>query len=285
MKKNIIKSLFLLSVAFLASCNNDFSVDTPKIAAVTPIDIVAVQKPVDNCSFFNKGLEFDLSLVTTSDATVYYKIQSTTATAPTSDELLASGTKITTKANEQFLITESELPSNSSFTLYAISVNADGLRSEEVFKKVYTTQVYDATNIIASIETDFSAALTSNSFKTTPVFSNDGKAYGTDVPVIVTKVAADTYEFNTIWGDFYKTLTNGNTTRPYPATIKINPDFTVTITYNSALAPYARPSSGIYDPCTKRLELTINWGSPVNPAASNPPVYVVTQLSTPVTPL
>jgi hypothetical protein len=279
MKKNIIKSFFLLSVAFLASCNNDFSVDTPKIAAVEPVDIVATQKPVDNCSFFNNGLEYDLSLVTATDVTIYYKIQSSADAAPTSDELLASATKVAMTANEELIISKSELPSNTSYTLYAISVNADGLRSEEVYKKVYTTQVYDASAIITSVESDFSAALTNNSFKTTPVFSNDDRAYGTDVPVIVTKVSADTYEFNTIWGDFYKTLTNGNTTRPYPATIKINPDFTVTITYNSALAPYARRSSGIYDPCTKRLELTINWGSPTNPnSALFPPVYVTTTL-------
>ena len=278
MKKNIIKSLFLLSVAFFASCNNDFSVDTPKIAVVEPVNIVALQKPVTNCSFFNNGLEYDLSLVTATDVTIYYKIQASADAAPTSDQLLASGTKVAMMANEEFNISKNDLPSNTSYALYAISVNADGLRSEEVYKKVYTTQVYDANAIITSVESDFSAALTSNSFKTTPVFSNDGKAYGTDVPVIVTKVAADTYAFNSIWGDFYKTLTNGNTTRPYPATIKINPDFKVTITYDAVLCPYARPSTGYYDPCTKKLFLTINWGSPTNQAASNAPVSVVTQL-------
>jgi hypothetical protein len=147
-----------------------------------------------------------------------------------------------------------------------------------VYTKEYSTQTYNDTNILAEIETEFSVATTNQSFKANPVFSNDDQAYGTNVPAIVTKVSADTYSFNTIWGDFYKTLTNGNPSRPYPATIKINPDFTVTITYNSMTAPYARPSSGTYDPCTKTLELTINWGSATNPASNFPPVYVTTTL-------
>ena len=275
MKKNIIKSLFLLSVAFLASCNNDFSVDTPKIAAVESVNIVAVQKPVDNCSFFNSGIEYDLSLVTATDATVYYKIQPSADAAPTSDVLLASGTKVAMMANEEFIISKNELPSNTSYALYVISVNTDGLRSEEVFKEVYTTQVYDGTNILAGVETDFSAAIAANSFLTVPTYNST--AYASKAPV-VTKIAADTYAFDTIWADFYKTATGGNTTRPYPASVKINPDFSAAVIYDAALAPYARPSTGYYDPCTKKLFLTINWGSPTNPSASNPPVSVVTQL-------
>jgi len=276
MKKNIIKSFFLLSVAFLASCNNDFSVDTPKIAAVEPVNIVAVQKAVDNCSFFNKGLEYDLSLVTATDVTIYYKIQSSADAAPTSDQLLASGTKVAMLANEEFIISESDLPSNTGYTLYAISVNADGLRSEEVYKQAYTTQVYDGTNILAGVETDFSAAIAANGFMTTPVYK--GAAYTSKAPV-VTKIAADTYAFNTIWADFYKTATNGNTTRPYPASVKINPDFSAVVIYDAVLCPYARPSTGYYDPCTKTLYLEIKWGSPTNQSAFNDSVFVETQLT------
>jgi hypothetical protein len=288
MKKNIIKSLFLLSVALLASCNNDFAVDTPQIAATEPVNIVAVQKPVDNCSFSTDKLQYDLSLVATSDVTVYYRIALKSAAAPTSDALLASGTKISLVANTEFAIATKNLASNTAYVLYAISVNKDGVRSEEVYTKEYSTQTYNDTNILAQIATEFSTATTNQSFKANPVFSNDNRPYGTNVPVVVTKVAEDTYSFNTIWGDFYKTLTNGNTTRPYPATIKIKPDFTVEVTFNPLTVPYGRTASstapnaiktgGTYDPCTKTLELTINWGSPTNPAGFNPPVYVTTTL-------
>jgi hypothetical protein len=172
--------------------------------------------------------------------------------------------------------------------LYAISVNKDGVRSEAVYTKEYSTQTYNDTNILAQIETEFTTATTNQSFKANPVFAANGQAYGTNVPAVVTKISADTYSFNTIWGDFYKTLVTGNTTRPYPATIKIKPDFTVEVTFDPLIAPYGRTKSsnnpnairtgGTYDPCTKTLELTINWGSPTNPLQFNPPVYVTTTL-------
>jgi hypothetical protein len=288
MKKNIIKSLFLLSVALFASCNNDFAVDTPQIAATESVNIVAVQKPVDNCSFLTNGLEYDLSLIAASDVTVYYSIALKSAAAPTSDALLASGTKVSLVANTEFAIATDNLPSNTAYVLYAISVNKDGVRSEEVYTKEYSTQTYNDANILAQIATEFTTATTNQSFKANPVFAANDQAYGTNVPAIVTKVSADTYSFNTIWGDFYKTLTNGNPSRPYPATIKIKPDFTVEVTFDPLIAPYGRtkssnapnaiPTGGTYDPCTKTLELTINWGSPTNPLQFNPPVYVTTTL-------
>ena len=264
----------------MTSCNNDFSVDTPAVASVEPVNIVAVQKPVDNCSFLTNGLEFELSLMTSADVTIYYAIQPSLDPAPNSDDLLKSGTKVAMTTNVEFLIDESALLSNTSYTLYAISVNGDGLRSEEVYKHEYTTQVYDNASIIAQVETEFSAAITNNSVRSEWYFSADGSNNLNSNPILVTKVAADTYSFNTIWGDF-SFQRFSNPTRPYPATIKINPDYTVTITYNPVTAPYARPSSGTYDPCTKKLELTINWGPANNPASNYPPVYVTTTLELP----
>lgn len=88
---------------------------------------------------------------------------------------------------------------------------------------------------------------------------------------IMTPVAGvpRSWTLNTCWGLTFVNFLTGNSTisRPYPGTLTINPDNTVTVVgINDPAFPNRYPGgTGTFDPCTKRITYTLNQGVFTNP--------------------
>lgn len=254
------KILLILSLSvFAISCNDDFSVTAKPLASVVPLTITSTK--VTACTY-------DFNIATGEGVSkVYYVVLPTTDQAPTSSEIwteeyevvLEDGTsesgdviknifKVDVASGASMVATASNLTPGLAYTLYAVTVNADGVRSDEVFTSAISVPGYTYENVSG----DFDGAA---SFTGAPSVGDD--ADFTAFTPVVTKVSNTEYTFSTFWGPIFVAEYTGNPAYNnnflYSGTLTINPDLTVTIVGNSPQSWDNLGGTGSYDPCTKTI--------------------------------
>lgn len=250
--------LFLSLSVFAISCNNDFDVSAEPSAPTVPVAFTATQSEESVCTYnFN---------ITASEAvaTIYYVVLPTADPAPTSSEIFngeyadESATldveTVDLLAGETSSFSASDLASGTAYTVYAVSVNVDGIRSEQVFTSSVSVQEYAS---LASATADFAAA---TSFTGAPSLGSDSD-FSPFTPTVAS-VSSTQYTFNTFWGTVFIAEVFGNPAYAnqfnYGGTLTINPDLTVTIVGNAPAAWDNAGGSGTYNPCDKTITYRLN---------------------------
>ena len=243
MKKNINKligSIFVLGL-LLTSCNNDdsFVYELPEQADVAQVTLSVAPSSSSQCTA-------ELTVAASDTADIYYIIQDSSADAPDSDQVFDNGDVISLDAAGSASITTSNLMSGSNYSVYAVSVNKDGVRTEEVFTSSYAQAAYSI-----NVDTTYTSSVT---------------ALGSPAPshtATLTPVSGvpNQYTIDSAWGPNLVATLTGNPAFAgqylYAGTLTINSDYSVTITGASTSA-WATGGTGEYDPCTNVIsyELT-----------------------------
>jgi len=271
------KILLLLSLSvFAVSCNDDdLYVTADPARPVVPITVAAQQVEGSLCSY-------DLSIsAAETGATVLYVVLPTSDRVPTSKEIYAGHylpvtspvvnietESVDLAAGETFDINLEDLASGDSYTIYAVSVNADGIRSETVYTAAAVVPDLNASG------TAIAAMSAATSFSGVPNLGGDFDAF---VPV-VTKTSDTEYTFNTFWGTtFVSQATGGNFDNQYtyPGKMTINADNTVKIVGTATQAYDNNGGTGVYNPCNNTIEYTLQETL----FTGAPPVTVVLSLN------
>lgn len=243
MKKNINKLVASLVVfaLLLTSCNNDdsFTYELPEQADVAQVTLSAVLSTTSQCTA-------ELTLATSDIAEVYYIIQPSSDEAPDSQDVFDDGDVLSFDSSSSLTITTPTLLSGTSYTVYAVSVNKNGVRTEEVYTASYAQATY-AINVdttYTSSVTALGGARPSHTATLTPVPG-----------------ATNQYTIDSAWGPNLVAALTGNPAFegqfPYAGTLTINSDYSVTVVGVST-SPWATGGVGEYDPCTNTItyELT-----------------------------
>lgn len=241
--KNIfIKQICMVLIALaIVSCNDDdnFRYDMPEQAELASVDLSIAQSTETVCTV-------DMSLTTTTDdVSVYYLFAATQAESPTSSDVFDQGEMMYFGEASTQTITSPSLLQLSDYTLYAVTVNEDGLRSEQVFMANYSTPAFDV-----NIDTDYS-----------------GESYiGTDLISEGTTTLTPTADSNvflvdTCWGANFVADATGNAALQgqylYSGTLTINADNSITIVGDEAWGP---GGTGAYDPCSNMITYSLVQG-------------------------
>lgn len=258
------KILLILCVSvFAVSCNDDFTVTADPGAAVVPLTVTATQTGACSFDFQVKSGE--------GVAKIFYVIIPATDSIPVSSEIFRGAyadsdeelpvKSLNVASNATITVSESGLTPGISYTLYGVTVNKDGIRTEEVFTQNVTVPAYTATNL----NDDF----TNSTFTGTPTITGVGTTYPNFTPT-VTKVADNQYTFNTFWGPTFIASALNNpqyanvVALSYSGTLTINQaadgTYNVTIVGNNSAAWDNGGGTGTYDPCTKTLSYTLTQG-------------------------
>lgn len=238
-------------VAF-TSCNDDdsFSYDVPEQAAVTQATLSFSGSEDSQCNG-------DLNISASDEATIYYMVLSSDSEAPVSTDVFNNGSAVSfSEAGSQNVVV-SGLDQNTSYMVYAVTVNNDGLRSEEVFTASYSTS-------------SFSFEL-GTSYGGTAVFLPNGVTVdGYTVNVTAVDGMANTFDLDATWGpDFIATVCAGCVNSgDYPGPVRIQLDpATSAITVLSGGEPsgqgyvfdvaYVVSGNGSYDICNDVITLNL----------------------------
>lgn len=250
--------LFLSLSVFAISCNNDFDVTADPSAPTVPVAFTATQSEESVCTY-----NFDIA-ASEGVATIYYVVLPTADAAPTSSEIFngeyadeSASLDVETVdllAGETSSFSAADLASGTAYTVYAVSVNVDGIRSEQVFTSSVSVPEYAS---LASATADFAAA---TSFTGAPSLGSDSD-FSPFTPTVAS-VSSTQYTFNTFWGTEFIAEVFGNPTYVnqfnYGGTLTINPDLTVTIVGNAPAAWDNAGGTGTYNPCDKTLTYRLN---------------------------
>ena len=189
-----------------------------------------------------------------SEADVYYVIALPEDEAWTSQEIWEDGDVVSFEAAGSETIDLAGLGLGEGYMIYATTVNQNGTRTEEVFTTSVTVPTFDDV-VTANVGTEFTATTRYNG---SPI---------SQFPLTLNADGDFAFSTNDVWGDdFIATLTSNPAYTgafPYPATLTVNPDFTVDVTSEVDLG-----GSGTFDPCTQtfNLALTTNlFGEPFVP--------------------
>lgn len=251
--KKYYKQLSIIIVIFIASmqtsCNDNdsFTYTLPEQAVVTQVEIsLAVSQAVTQCTA-------DVSISSSDEATIYYMFLPSTSVAPLSADLFDDGNILEFLGADSTTFETSNLSEGVSYTLYAISVNRDGLRSEQVFATSYSQP---------SFQINIDTTYTANPF-----------AFGAFSPVYTATLTPtgtpNEYSIDSAWGPNWVAWATGNGGYSglfiYPGTLIIGDDYSVTIIGAASDDWYATGGSGSYDPCTNEISYTLTqalFGSP-----------------------
>ena len=231
--------MLALSV-IVTSCNSDdnFTYDLPEQADVTQVTMSAVQSTSSQCTA-------ELTVTSTDASSIYYWILPSNAEAPNSVEVFDNGDELNFDSATSMTVTTGDLASGTGYTVYAVSVNKDGLRSEQVFTASYTQPTYQI--MVDSTYTSTVTALGSQTPSHTATL--------TPVPGTTNQ-----YSIDSAWGpNFVATLTGNPTYQGqflYAGTLTINSDFSVTIV-GVPTSTWATGGTGTYDPCTNLISYTL----------------------------
>lgn len=247
MKKYINYKLFgfvtILAVT-LTSCLDDdaFTYEVPQQEAVTQVAL-SVTGGANQC-------EAVFSVTADNMSSISYIIQPSTDAAPNSSEVFDSGDELSFSSAGSTTLTFDNLNQGTAYTVYAVSVNSDGLRSEEVFTTSYTQPVY-----AVNVDTDYSASVISFG-QNAPAFTATLTPTGTP----------NEYTIDTAWGPEYVAWVFGNPAYSgqflYSGTLTINSDLTVTIVGDD---PWATGGSGTYNPCNDEISYVLTQALSSNP--------------------
>lgn len=248
MKKNINKlvgSIFVLAL-LLTSCNDDdsFTYELPEQASVTQVTLSVAQSASSQCTA-------DLTVGATDVATVYYLILPSAVEAPNSEDVFDDGAAVSFDEAGSATVTSTILTSGVNYTVYAVSVNKDGLRSEQVFTTGYAQPQFGVI-----VDTTYTSSIT---------------ALGATRPshtATLTPISGNSYAIDSAWGPNFVAALTGNPAYQgqflYAGTLTINSDFTVTIVA-SPTSPWATGGTGTYNPCTNVISYTLTQALFTNP--------------------
>jgi len=265
------KILLLLSLSvFAVSCNNEFTSTAAPSADAVKLTVTPTQTGACSYDFAVKGnvagtAKVYYALLSVSD-TVAVPVSSelwrgeyesiyidSTAEEPVRKPIVVKNVALPTSG--MISISETGLTPGLTYAFYSISVNADGIRTEEVFSQTFTVPAYNAQSLAA----DFTDA----TFKGAPTVNNNSE-FSVFTP-IVTKVSDFQYSFDTFWGPIFvsEALNNptyaNNASLFYGGTMTINPNtFVVTIVGNNTASWDNLGGTGTYDPCSKTVTYTLN---------------------------
>ncbi len=147
MKNIILKfgSLFLL-LAIVVACNDDdnFTYDAPPQADVTTVDISAVNSASSICGA-------DVTVTVSDKCDVYYLLVQSGADAPVSEDVWQFGSNLTFEEAgvQSFLILG--FVQDTDYKIYSVTVNKDGLRSEQVYTSNYSHPDYDGSTLPSTL--------------------------------------------------------------------------------------------------------------------------------------
>lgn len=172
-----------------------------------------------------------------SNTTVYYAIQPTADDALDSDTVFDDGDDISLAGDGSETINLAGLELEESYTVYAVTVNEDGTRSEEVTTANFTMPSFEEVADVNLTE-DYVGTV---SYNGTPFEQFD---------VTLTNDGSYVFSADTLWGDAIAGLTGRAEYAgafQYPGTITLGEDFAVTVDSEWA---FAMGGDGEYDPCT-----------------------------------
>ena len=242
MRKISNKFILGLGLTFglaFTSCNSDdaFVYDTPQQFDVTQVAFAAVQSSDMQCAA-------DLTITSDSEATVYYVVVPST-TAALDSETIFDDSSLTEEFADagSSVVSVDNLTGGEEYTIYGITVNADGLRSSEVYTYSF---VQGATEVM--VDSTYSG-----------VSSIDGAAVSSFTATL-TLVSGNTYDIDSAWGVNFVGDASGdaanNGTFVYPGTLTINADYSVTVTGDEFYTTGS--TAGVYNPCTNELTFTLS---------------------------
>jgi hypothetical protein len=243
-------SLFLMTT----SCNNDdaFGSNLREQEPTALINDVTLAVSTESVC------QADVTVTSSEFArTIYYLFVPSSEDAPDSDTLYGSGLSLSPVDGVVSFTTGNLIP-ETDYTAYFVTVNNDGLRSENVTEYSYAVPEFDI-NV-------------SPSYVGTSVFVPNGSTQE-NYEVTVTAVAGmeNTFDINTSWGpDFVTTVCNGCVASgdyPGPVRFEINPETYEIIVLSGGEPsgqgytfdlPYVISGSGSYDICANTISLNLN---------------------------
>ena len=248
LNKYVLVLIAIFSLISLESCNDDdsFKYDMPEQASVAQLQ-VSIAGTSNQCYV-------DIAISSSNDkVTAYYMILSSSDEAPTSADIFDDGDSVYfDTAGTANIMTDQLLP--DTYVVYAVSVNRDGLRSEQVFSANYTQP-----NYTISVDTTYSGA---SYIGTSLVSENTHTFTPTGNP--------NEYAVDSCWGSSFVADATGNPAYQgqfiYSGTLTINSDLSVTVVGNSA---YATGGTGSYNPCTGEITYTLTQALFSNPFTVN----------------
>lgn len=248
MKRNIKKLVgFGFVLAFLVtSCNSDdsFTYELPELADVTQVTLSLTQSVSSQCTA-------DITVSSTDVASIYYLVLPSSAAAPSSEDVFDDGTAVSFDEAGSATVTSSLLTAGTNYTVYAVSVNKDGLRSEQVFTASYAQPQYQIV-----VDTTYTSTVTA---------LNGTRPSHT---ATLTPISGNTYAIDSAWGPNLVATLTGNASLQgqylYAGTLTINSDFTVTIV-GSPSSTWATGGSGTYNPCTNVITYVLTQALFTNP--------------------
>lgn len=180
-----------------------------------------------------------------SQSTVHYVVQPAADDAPTSEEIWEDGESVSFDSAGTDEVNIEGVEMGEEYTIYSVTVNENGIRSEEVTSSSFTVSSFQEI-VDASVPTEVTGS---------------PSAFGAQSPVFETTLTAEgdnVYSVGSLWGPNWVAWATGVADYagafPYPGTITINPDYTVTV---ESEAGYALGGDGTYDPCTGTFDLSI----------------------------
>ena len=179
-----------------------------------------------------------------SNTTVYYAIQPSADDALDSDAVYGEGDDVSLEGDGAETVNLSDLELGESYTVYAVTVNVDGTRSEAVTTTNFTMPTYEEV-IDASLTGDYVGTV---SYNGTPFEQFD---------VTLTNDGSYVFSADTLWGDAIAGLTGRAEYAgafQYPGTITLGEDYDLTVDSEWA---FAMGGDGEYDPCTGVFSYTL----------------------------
>jgi len=233
-----ILGLAMTAVLGFTSCNSDdsFTYELPEQFENAQLAVAVAPSLDSQCAV-------DLTITADSKSTVYYYVAPSSDVAPDSSTIFSSPSSMQVEFSDagSETVATGSLSESEEYTVYAISVNADGLRSEGVST---TTFVKGATEIMVD-----------------STYTGMASQGGVDVlgfTSTLTLVSGNTYTVDTAWGTNYVGALAGSDFDGqfvYTATLTINADYSVTVTGDDAWATGS--TSGTYDPCTNEISYSL----------------------------
>ena len=239
MKK--ILSLLVLVSLLVTSCSEPTEYELPyelepttSVNSETTITAANAVCPAPTASF-----------TVDSESSVYYVIQLSSEDALTSEEIFDEENEVlfTEAGTKEIELTGLDL--GEAYTIYSVTVNVNGIRSEEV-----TT-----TSFVMPTFSEIVTPVLGTSYSGTAFYSGSPV---TSFDATLTANGEFVFDANSLWGDWVA-WAYGNPAYAglyqYPATVTLNEDFSVDV---SSEEFYSLNGSGSFDPCTGIFSLTVD---------------------------
>ncbi len=173
-----------------------------------------------------------------SESTVYYMVQPEADEALTSDDVFDEGDAVSFETAGSKEVEFSGLEMGESYTLYAVTVNIDGIRTEAVTSTSFTMPSFTEVVDSSLATTDYVGTV---SYNGSPFVQYD---------VTLSNDGSYVFTAESLWGDAIAGLTQVEDyigMFQYPGTITLAEDFSLLV---ESEASYALGGEGTYDPCT-----------------------------------